>query len=97
MQEIKFGFYLTNNLFNDNMIYSIPLKHISFNTEITNNIVKTVIKQTYLNNSIYFIEAEYLFPIWSNACFDSFEAALPSFFLFVFIKKLLNQIKKSKE
>ena len=44
MQEIKFGFYLTNNLFNDNMIYSIPLKHISFNTEITNNIVKTVIK-----------------------------------------------------
>ena len=44
MQEIKCGFYLINNLFNDNMYYSIPLKHLSFCTEITNNIVKTVIK-----------------------------------------------------
>lgn len=61
------------------MFYSIPLKHISFDTVITNNIVKTTIKQTYLNNSNYYIEAEYLFPIWPAACFDSFEAKLASY------------------
>jgi len=33
-----------NNLFQDDMLYSIPLKHISYDTKITNNIVKTTIK-----------------------------------------------------
>ena len=33
-----------NNLFEDHMFYSIPLKHIAFETTITNNIAKTAIK-----------------------------------------------------
>ena len=39
-----------------------------------NNIAKTTIIQEYNNDLDAFLEAEYLFPISPNACFDSFEA-----------------------
>lgn len=67
----------------------LPIEKVEFNVEITNNISKVQIIQSYNNIFTYPLTAQYLFPISSDSCFHSFKAE--------FNNEILSGIIKEKE